>query len=115
VTFPNELWYVPPPTTGVPSTQPSFRSSVSPCQESYTIDRVPLEPGGDGPRQAVAGKPFDEQVIGPSNAAWGRGPGDYGRVAYVTTDGGLIAPPSDGIVRPAKLLRVELSGAASRT
>jgi hypothetical protein len=59
----------------------------------------------------VAGEPFDEQLVGPSSAAWGRRPGDYGRVAYVITDGGLIAPPTDDIVRPAKLLRVELPAA----
>jgi hypothetical protein len=46
-----------------------------------------------------------------ASAAWGRRPGDYGRVAYVTTDGGLIAPPTDDIVRPAKLLQVELPAA----
>jgi hypothetical protein len=73
-----------------------------------TIDRVPLQPGGNGARQIVAGEPFDEQLVGPSSAAWGRQPGDYGRVAYVTTDGGLIAPPTDDIVRPARLLRAEL-------
>ena len=73
-----------------------------------TIDRVPLKPGGSGTRQIVAGDPFDEQLAGPSSAAWGRRPGDCGRVAYVTSDGGLVAPPPDGIVRPAKLLRAEL-------
>jgi len=76
-----------------------------------TIDRVPLQPDGGGARQVVAGEPFDEQLVGPSSAAWGRRPGDYGRVAYVTTDGGLIAPPTDDIVRPAKLLRVDLPAA----
>jgi hypothetical protein len=75
-----------------------------------TIDRVPLQPGGSGARQIVAGEPFDEQLVGPSSAAWGRQPGDYGRVAYITTDGGLIAPPTDDIVRPARLLRAELPG-----
>ena len=30
-------------------------------------------------------------------------------LAYVTTDGGLIAPPTDDIVRPARLLRAELA------
>ena len=45
----------------------------------------------------------------PSSAAWSRGPGDYGRVAYVTTDGGTTAPPPDGKIRPAKVLRVEFS------
>jgi hypothetical protein len=73
-----------------------------------TIDRVPLRPSGSGTRQIVAGEPFDEQLIGPSSAAWGRRPGDYGRIAYVTTDGGLVTPPTDDIVRPARLLRAEL-------
>jgi len=59
----------------------------------------------------VAGEPFDEQLVGPSSAAWGRRPGDYGRIAYVTTDGGLVAPPTDDIVRPARLLRAELPAA----
>jgi len=76
-----------------------------------TIDRVPLQPGGNGARQIVAGEPFDEQLVGPSGAAWGRRPGDYGRIAYITTDGGLIAPPTDDIVRPARLLRAELPAA----
>ena len=44
-----------------------------------TIDRVPLAPGGSGTRQIVAGDPFDDQLAGPSSAAWGRRPGDYGR------------------------------------
>lgn len=76
-----------------------------------TMDRVPLQPGGNGARQIVAGEPFDEQLVGPSSAAWGRRPGDYGRIAYITTDGGLIAPPTDDIVRPARLLRAELPAA----
>jgi hypothetical protein len=73
-----------------------------------TIERVPLPPGSSVTRQVVAGEPFDEQLVGPSSAAWGRRPGDYGRVAYVTTDGGLISPPTDDLVRPARLLRAEL-------
>jgi hypothetical protein len=80
-----------------------------------TIDRVPLRPGGSGARQIVAGEPFDERLVGPSSAAWGRRPGDRGRVAYVTTDGGLIAPPTDDIVRPARLLRAELPAAGRAT
>jgi hypothetical protein len=56
----------------------------------------------------VAGDPFDEQLIGPSSAAWGRRLGDYGRIAYITTDGGLLAPPTDDMVRPARLLRAEV-------
>jgi hypothetical protein len=65
-----------------------------------TINRVPLTPGASGTRQIVAGDRFDDQLAGPSSAAWGRRPGDYGRIAYVTSDGGLVAPPPDGIVRP---------------
>ena len=71
-----------------------------------TIQRVALQAGGNA-RQIVAGEPFDEQLVGPSGAAWGRRPGDYGRIAYVTTDGGLVAPPTDDMVRPARLLRAE--------
>jgi hypothetical protein len=74
-----------------------------------TIDRVPLRPGRpDAPCTCVAGDPFNEQLIGPSSAAWGRALSEYGRVAYVTTDGGTTAPPPDGKVRPAQVLRVEL-------
>jgi sugar lactone lactonase YvrE len=73
-----------------------------------TIDRVLLRPDGSGRRQIVAGEPFDEQLVGPSGIAWGRWRGDYGRIAYITTDGGLVAPPTDDIVRPARLLRAEL-------
>lgn len=72
-----------------------------------TIDRVPLQPRHGGEVFHLAGDPFDEVLVGPSSAAWGRHPGDHGRVAYVTTDGGTTAPP-DGVVRKATLLRVEL-------
>ncbi|HWS93055.1 MAG TPA: hypothetical protein VN306_11365 [Mycobacterium sp.] len=77
-----------------------------------TIDCVPLRP--DASRSCVVGEPFTEQLIGPSSAAWGRGPTDYGRVAYVTTDGGTTAPPPDGKIRPAQVLRVEFGAAAQR-
>ena len=72
-----------------------------------TIERVPLDPHSCQARQTVAGIPFDKRLAGPSDFAWGRGPQDDGSVAYVTTDGGVIAPP-DGVVRPAKVLRIEL-------
>ncbi|WP_458319179.1 hypothetical protein [Mycolicibacterium brisbanense] len=72
-----------------------------------TIDRVALEPRHGSEARHLAGDPFDESLVGPSAVAWGRAPGEYGRVAYVTTDGGTTAPP-DGIVRKAALLRVEL-------
>jgi hypothetical protein len=55
----------------------------------------------------LAGDPFDDLLVGPSSAAWGRGPREYGRLAYVTTDGGTTAPP-DGKLRNAAVLRIEL-------
>jgi hypothetical protein len=74
-----------------------------------TIDAVSMDPGlNSGFTQSIAGDPFTEELIGPSAGAWGRAPGDYGRVAYFTTDGGTASPPAGG-ARPAKLLRVELS------
>jgi hypothetical protein len=72
-----------------------------------TLDRVPLEPRHGSEVRHIAGDPFDDRLVGPSSAAWRRGTGDYGRVAYVTTDGGTTAPP-DGIARNATLLRLEL-------
>ena len=77
-----------------------------------TIDRVPLAPGEfNAPRQSVAGNPLTEELIGPSSAAWGRAPGDYGRIAYFTSDGGTASPPPGG-PRPAGLLRVEFQAGA---
>src|SRR5579875_2755850 len=77
-----------------------------------TLDRVPLEPGHGSEVPHIAGDPFDPVLAGPSSAMWGRDPGDEGRVFYVTTDGGRTAPPADGIVRRAALLRAELRPAA---
>jgi hypothetical protein len=74
-----------------------------------TIDRVMLDGPPDQPRQVVVGEPLDEQLLGPSSIVWGRGPADYGRTAYVTTDGGTTAPPPDGRVRSAKVLRLVLT------
>ena len=74
-----------------------------------TIDRVSMDPGDNsGFTESVAGDPFTDELIGPSSGAWGRGPGEHGRVAYFITDGGTASPPPDGVARPAKLLRVEL-------
>lgn len=72
-----------------------------------TLDRVPLRPRHGSEVRHLVGDPFDDVLVGPSSAAWGRGPGDHGRVLYVTTDGGTTAAP-DGILRNAALLRVEL-------
>lgn len=75
-----------------------------------TIDRVPLQPRRGSEVRHIAGHPFDEVLIGPSSAAWGRTPGNHRRVAYVTTDGGTTAPPN-GLIRNAALLRMDLDHA----
>ncbi|HWF69128.1 MAG TPA: hypothetical protein VG187_06100 [Mycobacterium sp.] len=78
-----------------------------------TIVRVPINAGDErATTSVVAGDPFTEQLVGPSSAAWARGRSDYGRIAYVTTDGGHTAiayhrPGSDGIIRPARVVRVQ--------
>ncbi len=73
-----------------------------------TIDVVSMDPGyNSGFTQIVAGDPFTEELIGPSSGVWGRGAGDYGRVAYFIMDGGTASPPPGG-PRPAKLVRVDL-------
>ena len=72
-----------------------------------TIDRVSTDPGDNsGFPCSVAGDPFDELLIGPCSGAWGRAPGEHGRVAYFITDGGTASPPPSG-PQPARLLRVE--------
>jgi hypothetical protein len=72
-----------------------------------TIDRVPLAPRHGSEVRHIAGDPLDTTLIGPSSAAWGRGPHHRGRLAYVTTDGGTTAPP-DGVVRKATVLRLDI-------
>jgi hypothetical protein len=72
-----------------------------------SIDRMSLEPDRNEETESVAGSPFDEQLVGPSSGAWGRAPGEAGRVAFFTTDGGTTALPLDGVLRAAKILRVE--------
>ena len=74
-----------------------------------TIDRMSLEPDRNEERESVAGNPFDAELVGPSSGAWGRAPGEAGRVAYFTTDGGTTAFAPDGVLRAAKILRVEFS------
>jgi hypothetical protein len=73
-----------------------------------TIDRVSMNPArNSGFTQSVAGDPYTEELIGPCGGIWGRGAGEYGRVAYFVTDGGTASPPPDGVVRSAKVLRVQ--------
>jgi hypothetical protein len=74
-----------------------------------TIDCISLDPARNSERFIVAGDPFCEELIGPSSGAWSRLPGEYGKVAYFTTDGGTASPPPDGVRRPARLLRVEFA------
>jgi len=72
-----------------------------------TIDRVRLEHDGNREgRSVIVGDPFNDLVVGPSAGAWGTAPGDKGRIAYFSTDGGTAEPP-DGKYRTAKVLRVE--------
>jgi hypothetical protein len=74
-----------------------------------TIDRLALDPGENGSETpSVAGKPFNDELVGPSAGHWGRGRDEYGRVAFVTTDGGTATPPAGG-VRPARVLKAEFS------
>ncbi len=75
-----------------------------------TLDCVSLNPAKNSNRFIVAGDPLNEELVGPSSAAWSRKPGEYGRIAFVLTDGGTASPLPDGF-RTAKLLRAELPGA----
>jgi hypothetical protein len=71
-----------------------------------TIDRVVMQVDGNREGFTVAaGNPFTDILVGPSSGVWGRNLGDYGRVAYFTTDGGTAQSP-DGVERTAKVLRV---------
>ena len=73
-----------------------------------TIDRVHLAHDGNrAGKTVIAGDPFNEMLVGPSAGRWSRVPGERGRVAYFSTDGGTAQPP-DGVFRSAKVLRVEL-------
>ena len=60
---------------------------------------------GEGPM--IERAEFDEARARLRAAGYVLVPGDPGRVAYLTTDGGTTAPP-DGVVRNAALLRVAL-------
>jgi hypothetical protein len=76
----------------------------------HIIERVPLERGSSGlGRISIAGQPFNDKLIGPTSIDWGRQPEDYGRVAYITTDGGTVKLAPDGVLRPARLMRIEFT------
>lgn len=63
-----------------------------------------LRLGTDGSRVTLAGP--DEGAVGSTAAAFGRAPGDE-TALYVTTTGGLWSP-YQGVVQPAKLLRINI-------
>jgi hypothetical protein len=112
------------PTTLEPAGPPEFVAAITDSDDfcldddagfayvtrhrANTLDRVPLTPRHGSEVRHLIGDPLDTVLVGPSSAAWGRGPEDTGRVAYVTTDGGTTAPP-DGVVRHAALLRVRFT------
>lgn len=76
----------------------------------HIIQRMPLAPDSSAPGPAnVLGDPFTYDFIGPTSIDWGRGQDDYGRVAYIPTDGGVIKLAPDGELRPARLVRMEIS------
>jgi hypothetical protein len=58
-----------------------------------TIDCVSLNPAKNSYRFIVAGDPLNEELIEPSSAAWGRLPGEYGSVAYVSPPMAVPLPP----------------------
>jgi hypothetical protein len=68
-----------------------------------TTERIFLKTGVG---QNVAGEPTNLDMIAPTAGSWGRDKGDAGRVAYVSTDGG-IKNPLGGIVMESKVLRLE--------
>jgi hypothetical protein len=73
-----------------------------------TIDLISLDPAtNSGFTQTVAGEPFTNELIGPSGGAWGRKPGEAGRIAFFIMDGGTASPPPGG-AQAAQLLKVEL-------
>ena len=73
-----------------------------------TIDRLSLEPEQNSEKRiSIAGDPFTHKLIGSSAGHWGRRPGEYGRLAFFTTDGGTASPPEIG-PQPARLMKIDL-------
>jgi hypothetical protein len=63
-------------------------------------------------RTCVVGNPTHINLLGPTAGAWSREPGEYGRVAYFSTDGGHMNP-FKGKAQMAAVVRVEfLEGTA---
>jgi hypothetical protein len=68
-----------------------------------TIERIDLK---NGTRANMAGEPLNLELVGPTAGSWGRGKGDFGKVAYFCIDGG-IKGPVNGIIRDARVVRIE--------
>ena len=60
-----------------------------------------------GLTESIAGEPYTEELIGPTSGIWGRGAGEYGRVAFLLSDGGTASAPPDGVARPGRVSPVE--------
>jgi hypothetical protein len=60
-----------------------------------------------GLTESIAGEPYTEELIGPTSGIWGRGAGEYGRVAYLLSDGGTASAPPEGVAQPGRVLSVE--------
>lgn len=68
-----------------------------------SIERFDLK---DFSRTCMVGDPTNIDLLGPTPGARSREPGDYGRVAFFTTDGGHMNP-FEGKARMAAIVRVE--------
>ena len=79
-----------------PSATSSGVPGPAPRQDAWQV----IGPGGGGTMIQPTISPHDANIVVEHCDMTG---------AYITTDGGLTAPPPDGIVRPARVLRAELS------
>lgn len=77
------------------------------CTTHMHHSLVRLDP--DGTRHTIAGPA--EGMVGSTAAAFGRGSSDR-HCLYVTTTGGVGAP-FEGVLQPAKLVRLEVGGAGA--
>ncbi len=66
-----------------------------------TIDLVRLTHDGNREGRAViAGEPFTEKLVGSSAGAWGREPGNEGRLAYFISDAAQLSHPTAITAQP---------------
>lgn len=76
-----------------------------PLERNGQTERVEKMEGPSGMKVVAAGSELDETLLGPTSGVWENG--KEGKVAYFTADGGLKHSLPDGIVRCAKVVRVE--------